>query len=520
MRTTYAKSYIRWTLLLCFFTGLSGSLRAQTQIDLDLDSIARQMQEGVYERLITLGYMPSPDRYRGPEDFKTHLEYTFLFLRFYGFEKVFDRRSTSGAYVGKVFMSERYLERDYNKKYTSRETYRTDIDGFFYACKLYYDERVAEYRLSIYPDHLLNICRAKADPFKASHFNKRECKSMDEHWHSLKHVIALPDRHYDHFIDDNDTLEIQTFLRPADTTVNIHREYLTQIKQALPPDDPENALPPPTKLSVKAENMLREINLKKQIKNFRIDKNPTHLANQLTAKFTKYPLSEDMIEGNEYQLSFIPYTALIDTYLKDRGAPYVFMTRNPAYRVLTSSNAPDDSYSPGLYVPSTFTIVYAVDSLLPKQSPQLAYSEKMIIEENSQLNKVHQKQQQQKQPQQQQQQQQQTNDKIRVNEPTDPATSTYWIYAGRSDDQPDRKYASLIGKQYVVPTDTYLRDAVPVLADAAKNLWGKGNINFTIDKGRALRDEKFTVLDTAVILNNGYRYVWLQIQKPQPKQTR
>lgn len=541
-----------------------------TPAEEELCRIAQQMQAGIYERIINFGYIPSPERYEPTQRLTAHNEFTLLFLRFDGFEPVLD----GTAYVGRVFMSERYLERDYNRKYTSRASYQTDNDGFFMACKLYFDERTLEHRLNIYPDYLLNICRSSKRPFKGMHFNQKDCRNAAQHWASLKYVVALNDKHYDKFSDENDLADVWAFLKNVPETANIcttHLESVSRVATDAGVDTDESDTPAITKLQ---ENMIREINLRKQIKYFRVDldRDAANIAASLTLRFTKYALSEDLLDNTTYTYTFVPDDSLIDAQLAERGRKGVFISRNPLYQSLLSSSEPDDNFIPGVALSAGITLEFGINdnlnSSVPdnKAQPQttavlkgnlVATNRIQQQQDSTQFNQLASKQQQrqrqlddlQKKPQPANNDRQQTTDNVRQQVeqqkqqqqlqriqqqqimPNDlpnririssvSTSDTSWVYAGRwryNEMKVRRTVDTLKQKDtYRLPANQFLRDTIPILADA--NLWKKGNIKFGVANGVARKGDSFIVIDTRwrdLEPRGVYQYLWLKVT-PKPK---
>jgi hypothetical protein len=472
----------------------------QPLAEANLDTIARQMQQRIYERVINLGYIPSPKNYNKTEII-AHNELTMVVLRFSNFEPTADR----SAYIGRVFMSERYLERDYNHKYSNRRVYKEDNDGFFYACKLYFDERSLEYRLNIYPDHLLQICRGSAKPFKGMHFNKKPCTSSEQHWESLKHVLALPDKHYDAYTASDDTLSIRNFLTPDNPIVNIETEYLSKPAQTSE-SDTINFTP-----TLSQRYPLREINFRKHIKCFRVgfvDDPLLKIGETLCLKFTKYPLSEDMLEGNEYVYQQIPETQLDDTTLKLRSQPGQFVSRNPLYRSLIMSPVPDDNVVPGFEFTPTLALFYWDNT--PVKKPALAPGKTTYAakEQDSKLAELQQKQQPALANQ--------ASAKGLLAISSVKKDSIHWLYAGRFTGTIPPQLAP--DNDFVVPTIQYLRDTFPV-RDPDTRLWLKGAIKFQAENGGyTQQNERWTIRERYLIADDNYNfvYVWVKATKNPP----
>lgn len=327
------------------FLGLSLSGSAQlTHISqkIVLDSIVKRLQSGIYERTLNLGYISSTTTFSRKSVPIPHNEFTMMIFRFYDFS--YD--TASNSYIGKVFMGERYLESQYNKKYKSVAAYTNDKDGFFIACKLFYHEHSMEYRLHLYPDYVLNICDKSHNPFMGTHFNTHICTNTETHWQSIRYLAALNDQSYNSINEENDSTQVSRFLKTAiHQKINIDTGFVNQRAHFL-------------YLSKKQKNMIREINLHKHIKCFMVGgffDVPANLAKSLKLRYTKYSLSDDILANAEYDLHFLELTPILDASLRLRGTNKVFVTRNPLYRSLAVSFEPDETYIPDIPKLDVFT---------------------------------------------------------------------------------------------------------------------------------------------------------------------
>ena len=316
-----------------FFLGLVLTCQAQLSRKAALDSIAERLQRGIYERTINLGYISSTVHTSRKKVPVPHNEFTMMIMRFS--ELSYD--PVSGNYIGKVFVGERYLESHYNKKYNSVAAYINDKDGFYMACKLFYHEHSMEYRLHVYPDYVMNICNESHDPFTGMHFNTRVCDNTATHLRSIRFLAALDDESYNSINEENDSTQISNFLRLATALkLNIDTNFINKESRF-------------SDLSGRKRNMLREINLRKHIKCFRVGDffdSPSDMAKTLKIRYTKYSLSEDILENADYDFHFLDLSPSQNTYLKWRGTNKVFITRNPLYRSLVVSFEPDETYIP------------------------------------------------------------------------------------------------------------------------------------------------------------------------------
>ncbi|RRB04437.1 hypothetical protein [Larkinella rosea] len=423
-----------------------------------LGQITQQMQRGIYERIINLGYLPSPPKFTRGFTPQAHNEFTFVYLRFSDFEPTSDQR----AYIGKLFMSERYLESHYNKRYTHHKVYENDKDGFFMMCKLYFDERTLEYRLNVYPDYVLNICRGDM------HANKQRCTSTEQHWKSLKYVAQLPDRYFDDFSQRDNTDSTKAFLTTTDSQLNIRHMEVSGAASIHP--DSVRYKPSPT-----ARNLLRTINLSKQIKAFKVgflEDEMTSIGKTLTLKWTKYPLSEDLIEGAEYSYNFIATDSMNDTELAQRGQHGFFVSRNPLYRSLITSNEPNDQFVHGIDLSKDLILAYRKGNTYQRTQKLLKPTDpspNTIAQQDSNLKYVQQKTDSAKAavvPL-------NIDDRILISSNT--SRSSFWIYGGR-DVATERIPGE--GSKLKLQEPQYLRDTLPILADSIKRIWLKGKISF------------------------------------------
>lgn len=479
-----------------------------------LEAIAHRLDGSLYERIIPLGYIPSPGSYTEKE-VVGHLEYTMVVFRFSRFEPVAD----TTAYVGQLFMSERYLERDYNKKYDSVRKYHDDKDGFFVACKLFFDERTLEYRLNIYPDHSLNICRGVSsldNVAKGMHYNQRVCTSMNEHWQSLKHVLAIPDIHYDQvsynrFTNWEQLYDFRQFLKPNNSWVNIRS--LPSPHTGRPDESAEAGL-----LSPKQINPLPEINLRKHIKCFHVGNigdDPATIGQTLKLRFTKYSLSDDLIEGLEYTYERIDPATLTDVVLADRAKRGTFVTRNPLYRSLIVSPAPDDNFVPGIDLDTRLTLAYfgGIEPVQPHSQTAVTTSE--IIKGQDKYVADFQKQ----TPETVVSEATLEEGKIAIS--SSDTTNQHWLYGGRfKPGTVPRSYAK--DSLFRSPSNRYLRKTMPTFNTASK-LWVKGLIKFKVNQdGYARPNEIWRIIAKETLSQDNITHVWLYIEPaiPVPKKHR
>ena len=321
-----------------------------------LDSIVKRLQSGIYERTLNLGYISSTTKFSQKNVPVPHNEFTMMIFRFYDFS--YDNALNS--YIGKVFMGERYLESQYNKKYNSVAEYTNDKDGFFMACKLFYHEHSMEYRLHVYPDYVLNICDKFHNPFMGTHFNTHICTNTETHWQSIRYLAALDDQSYNAISEENDSTQVSQFFKLAiRQKINIDTGFVNQKTHF-------------SHLNHKQKNVLREINLHKHIKCFMVGgffDVPANLAKSLKLRYTKYSLSDDILENAEYDFHFLELTPSLDASLKLRGTNKIFVTRNPLYRSLAVSFEPDETYIPTIPKLDVFTFYdQGLSTIIPHKS--------------------------------------------------------------------------------------------------------------------------------------------------------
>lgn len=486
--------------------------KAQLSQKAALDSIAARLQSGIYERTLNLGYIPSPAKFSRNDVPIPHNEFTMMILRFY--ELSYD--STGKYYIGKVFMGERYLESHYNKKYNNVAAYMKDKDGFFMTCKLFYHERSMEYRLNIYPEYILNFCDKACDPFMGMHFNTKKCINTAAHWQAIRYLAGLDDKSYQDISEENDSTQIHEFMSSAARSkINIDTSF---IKETSNFDDLKN----------KERNLIREINLRKYIKCFMVgnfDESPTDLAKSLKLRFTKYSLSEDILENAEYEFQFLPLNQYSNDYLRLRSTNRIFMTRNPLYRSLAVSFEPDETYIPE--IPKLDIFTYYDDgsnTVIPYRSAKNNTGTDVKRVEKELNEEIYKKQQQRRQ---QQKQIPQINqeviekkqniitislsetllDSLRnyINIVSTDRSPRSWIYWPNSKKDNDT---------IVIQKDTYLRDGYPIKLDsvrvlaalpiAVKGRWLRGGI-----KGIAKQNEAYKVISSY----QEKKQIWLQVEK-------
>jgi hypothetical protein len=452
---------ICYFFLSLFMVNQSQAQTQQQKISNDLDRLTQTLESGIYERIVDLGYVPSPFKYRRKATITAHNELTMLIMRFSDFTPTPGRK----AYIGKVFIGERYLERDYNRKYNNQAAYKTDLDGLWVACKLYFDERSLEYRLNVYPDHPILDCRKNARPFKGTHFNRSKCTSVAQHWESMQYVLRLSDKHFEDFSLPDNTDSTRNFLKAADQNVNIDRTYFSdkdlQTETDTFPFVPNN----------RQRNLIREINLRKQIKIFKVafidDALSANMGRTLTLRYTKYALSDDFIEGNGYTFNLHSFNEMDSQELKDRSRPNWFVSRNPLYRSLIMGNEPDDTYIPGIIWSRSTQFAFLAGDIYQAatgntparrteqktQDNALAIKQKQVYSRDSAYVEA-----------------QPPNGIIPIN--NNRSRKTYWVYGGPANKKPLSE-----GKTIRLAPVQYLRDTLPQPFFAGGvQFWQKGRI--------------------------------------------
>ncbi len=188
----------------------------------ELDSVAKSISAGVFERKITLGYIGSINE----NDHATRKRFekadttiqkiytpkdvdTFVFMRFENPKKIpaFEVTNKSitnefvsdSIYVGNVFFSERYFQTDYFL------TNSNNFEGFYFLYKLYsYKGRVF---VNVYPDYTTNVCKRKvhgANPkFPFYYKNEKFCTDLKTHYNKLVAFARINDFSYKDFNNIN-----------------------------------------------------------------------------------------------------------------------------------------------------------------------------------------------------------------------------------------------------------------------------------------------------------------------------
>lgn len=233
-----------------------------------LEAVKNGLVNGILARNINLQYIASISskndlkKYRNHEPLVAKDTLTANFLRFSDF--VYDTKNE--VYIGKVFLSNRYLYNDFKKKYKTNQSFKNDKNGYFMMCKLYRVDNV--FKVNIYPDLLTNIY----DKSKLGNAQERETLGIDvatitdkdKHFEALQKIVAIPDMTVSDFI-----------AKPSTMNNSINQSLLT-------------------------------INFKKLIKFFRVLEDKDKQLIGLELEYNKYSYSDDLIE-NHYKYDYRNY---------------------------------------------------------------------------------------------------------------------------------------------------------------------------------------------------------------------
>lgn len=240
------------TSLLCYMLLFSFSL---SWGQVDIHRIKNALENGIFARNMNLQYIRSLDKH-DKKPYPNADSLTAYFFRFYNLEWV----ANSQCYVGKVFLSERYLKRDFVAKFKNSDSFKTDKEGFYMMCKLYVYEQKFIY-INIYPDYITNI------------YDKSLCKEMNitfsgKYPTSDEYFVGLKS-----FVLKKDILNTDLFAVAKDWN-----------------------------------NTTKKKQFKKFIKCFKVDISPSDSSVVgLTKKYTKYAFSDDRIEDPVYELDYKAY---------------------------------------------------------------------------------------------------------------------------------------------------------------------------------------------------------------------
>lgn len=291
---------------------------------------------GIFQRKIDTQEIDPITTFDRSASFFPYSNLHYVHLRF-DFDSLDVESSDTLSRIGKVFMSERYRESDYYDTFKKGKDYKKDVDGFFYYFKLYYDTESQEFRLNIYPDYVVNICR------KGMHMNDRECNNKKVHEKSIVTLIQFDDYHSDDFIADNFKTAIpfrkhrlksirKEFIIENGST-NFRTFYNSQDVEYVESDDLYTT-------SLKMNGLQQLANFEKTIKVFRVnDKDTTNIKLELIN--SKNSGTEDFNNDINYYYEYSKYENL-PTILGHTN-----YTQNQKFLALNYSLRPDDIYIPG-----------------------------------------------------------------------------------------------------------------------------------------------------------------------------
>ena len=311
---------------------------------------AIQRDSGIFQRIIQKIDVDITDTYSKYHKYTPYLELNYMHAKFYDFDT--PRLDSNGTpiSIGKVFMSERYIESDYYDTFKKPDDYKNDQDGFYYYCKIYFDPKNLEKRLIVYPRYLANICD------KNMHLNNKFCLKRDlpTHDNTIRALIAIPDTDYGDFLSENSyvnaqdrkaraSAELRRFAKANDTMrVNVHPLF-DPAKGTTTIKGPNGFL-----LHQIRKNTLNVfVNYGKYMKIFRInpmDSTGKFEGTTLTLIHSKTPNNEDFTDNLAYDFTFHSYS---NKPLADTISPFVEYTQNLANRRLEYSELPDDEFITG-----------------------------------------------------------------------------------------------------------------------------------------------------------------------------
>jgi len=300
---------------------------------------------GIFQRRIQKIDVDQTETYSKLHQFLPYLELNYIHLRFSDFDAVrLDKNGTPFA-IGKVFMSERYIESDYYDRFRQATDYEHDKDGFYYYCKIYFDTKNIEQRLIIYPHFLSNICK------KQMHLNDVTCPDItgrDIHDRSIRVLISIPDTYYGDFLSEN------SYNTPSELGRNMREDIglfelqnpgsVVNFRSALLQTDGGGGF----KARLRKNSLSVFVNHTKYMKIFRVTKETEQsgrIANAtLTLIHSKKTDSEDFSDNLHYDYNFLRYK---EKPLSQPISEFVEFTNNAANRRLIFSEKPDDEFVPG-----------------------------------------------------------------------------------------------------------------------------------------------------------------------------
>lgn len=445
----------------------------QAVIKSKLDKLKKVLSENIYERQLNLGYVSSPDKFDKNFAFPSTTRLNFLFYRFDFFAEDSTLDIFENGYLGKVFVSERYLEEDYLlKTYKSSDDFKNDMNGFFYFFKLYYNEENRDFRINIYPEYVYNICSKKM------HWNNKTCNNLNQHREIINRLISLNDKYYKNFFEQNAQTTIEQFIRKFDGEKNVQ-------------------IPAVYTNKIEKRDFMRVVNFKNQIKCFMVntldDFDKNNNCKELRLLFTKYSYSDDLLENTSYTLIKSDYESVfvkIDSIKKVLRTNDLAVSRNVLYRSLAISPEPDDFFTD-----------YAVSQ---SESNKLIYlNVSQLLSQTTLLDHL-------------------SYDEIKINQ--SPTTdSEYWLYykklapgTPQAQLQPGFIIKEFKASLQNVKKPFLLRNKFPVFEESTKE-WRKGTIVGFLNE---LEDAKsqtankllkrfYNCLDVKLVSGE---YVWIKIE--------
>jgi hypothetical protein len=249
----------------------------------NMKAIKDDLENGIFIRTMNLQFINSIDTAMLRKNYKKKIQLkprdveTYNFLRFSAFE--YD--TTHDVYVGKVFLSNRYLFWEFRKKYPNHDSMLVDKNGYFMTCKLYQLKK--EIKLNIYPELLTNIykknfCTVKEK--KALGIDTLKITNKNEYFEALKRVALIKDANATDFIAQPQSADKMLESRALNNEMELR------------------------------------INFKKQIKIFEVVKNQQNKVVALDLQYNKYAFSDDLVETKyryDFRRNMTNMTAKIDT---------------------------------------------------------------------------------------------------------------------------------------------------------------------------------------------------------------
>ncbi len=138
--------------LIIFFLLLSVTkINGQSEIKV----IKSSLENGISVRNMIMETVHSTENNKDKSFYLPENKISCNYMRFYEFEPL---KNESG-YVGKVFMSERYEDEVFAKKFERLENFKSNKNGYYMICKIFISDGF--YKINIYPNFELNVCNKK-----------------------------------------------------------------------------------------------------------------------------------------------------------------------------------------------------------------------------------------------------------------------------------------------------------------------------------------------------------------------